>query len=108
MCGFMQYKVGIDSLHVKQLVVASEAYRTGVGFEMVSRLIDEMAKTDNQINQITVEVPETNEVARKFFFSCGFRAIKTIPDSCNLSGETEVVYLMRLELKDLEYLRNSE
>jgi ribosomal-protein-alanine N-acetyltransferase len=89
--GFMIYELHKSMLRILNFAVAPDARRSGIGRQMVQRLIDKLSQQRRR--EIVLEVRETNVPAQLFFSNNGFRAItvlrKHYDDTC------EDAYYMR-------------
>jgi ribosomal-protein-alanine N-acetyltransferase len=94
--GFMIYELHKSMLRILNFAVAPEFRRSGIGQQMVQRLIDKLSQQRRR--EIVLEVRETNVPAQLFFAGCGFRAVTVLrhhyDDTC------EDAYYMRYCLTD--------
>jgi ribosomal-protein-alanine N-acetyltransferase len=94
--GFMIYELHKSMLRILNFAVASDIRRSGIGRQMVQRLIDKLSQQRRR--EIVLEVRETNVPAQLFFAENGFRAVtvlrKHYDDTC------EDAYYMRYCLTD--------
>jgi ribosomal-protein-alanine N-acetyltransferase len=89
--GFMIYELHKSMLRILNFAVSPDARRSGIGRQMVQRLIDKLSQQRRR--EIVLEVRETNVPAQLFFSNNGFRAVtvlrKHYDDTC------EDAYYMR-------------
>ena len=94
--GFMIYELHKSMLRILNFAVAPDARRSGIGRQMVQRLIDKLSQQRRR--EIVLEVRETNVPAQLFFSNNGFRAVtvlrKHYDDTC------EDAYYMRYCLNE--------
>ena len=94
--GFMIYELHKSMLRILNFAVAPEVRRSGIGRQMVQRLIDKLSQQRRR--EIVLEVRETNVPAQLFFGNNGFRAVtvlrKHYDDTC------EDAYYMRYCLNE--------
>jgi len=74
--GFMIYELHKTRIHVLNFAVASEYQRSGVGSQMVAKLIAKLST--QRRSRIVLEVRETNLAAQLFFRENGFRAVSVL------------------------------
>ena len=72
--GFAGVWKAIDVLHITNIVTEKNYRNKGIGSIMLSKLID-YAKTDNDINSITLEVNENNTPAQKLYEKYDFKIV---------------------------------
>jgi ribosomal-protein-alanine N-acetyltransferase len=89
--GFMIYELHKTRLHILNFAVSSRYRRTGVGKQMVTKLVGKLST--QRRNRILLEIRETNLAAQLFFRSCGFRAVSVLRDF--YEDTTEDAYLMQ-------------
>jgi ribosomal-protein-alanine N-acetyltransferase len=94
--GFMIYELHKAKLHVLNFAVAPAHRRTGVGAQMVAKLVGKLSS--HRRTRITLEVRETNLVAQLFFRSQGFKAVRVLRSYYEDSGED--AFLMQYRLAD--------
>lgn len=90
--GFMIYELHKNRLHLLNFAVAEEYRRTGVGSQMVEKLMGKMAS--HRRNKITLAVRERNLGAQLFFRNLDFRASRVMRNYYEDSGED--AFLMEL------------
>ena len=83
--GFMIYELHKNRLHVLNFAVAPEYRRTGVGGQMVAKLIGKLSS--HRRSKITLAVRERNLQAQLFFRSQDFRAMRVLRNYYEDSGE---------------------
>ena len=89
--GFMIYELQKTRIHVLNLAVAARHRRSGVGTQMLAKLIAKLSA--QRRNRIQLEVRETNLAAQLFFRANGFRAVTVLR---NFYDDTpEDAYLMQ-------------
>lgn len=89
--GFMIYELHKNQLHVLNFAVHPDMRRTGVGTQMILKLIGKLSH--QRRNRILLEVRETNLQAQIFFRNVGFRAVSVLRDYYD--DTTEDAYVMR-------------
>ena len=88
--GFMIYELHKTRLHILNFAVQAEFRRSGVGLQMVNKLIGKLSP--QRRTRILLEVRETNLAAQLFFRNAGFRATTVLRDFYD--DTTEDAYLM--------------
>jgi ribosomal-protein-alanine N-acetyltransferase len=94
--GFMIYELHKSKLHVLNFAVHPEFRRTGVGRQMVAKLIGKLSS--HRRTRITLAVRETNLGAQLFFKMLEFRAVKVMRGYYEDSGED--AFLMQFRVGD--------
>jgi ribosomal-protein-alanine N-acetyltransferase len=94
--GFMIYELHKTKLHVLNFAVHPEFRRTGVGRQMVAKLIGKLSS--HRRTKITLAVRETNLPAQLFFKTLDFRAIKVMRGYYEDSGED--AFMMQFRVAD--------
>ena len=89
--GFMIYELHKNRLHVLNFSVHEDYRRSGVGEQMLGKLITKLSH--QRRNRIMLEVRETNLDAQLFFRKMGFRAISVLRDFYD--DTVEDAYLMQ-------------
>ena len=74
--GFMIYELHKTRIHVLNFAVGPEYQRSGVGSQMVAKLIAKLST--QRRSRIVLEVRETNLAAQLFFRENGFRAVSVL------------------------------
>ena len=99
--GFMIYELHKNRLHILNFAVADGTRRTGVGTQMVDKLINKLSS--QRRTRISLEVRETNLAAQVFFKENGFRAVSVLRSFYEDSPEDAYVmqYVHRAEQRDL-------
>ena len=92
--GFMIYELHKSKLHILNFAVQPAHRRSGVGAQMVAKLISKLSS--HRRTRITLEVRETNLVAQLFFRSQDFRAVRVLRGYYEDSGED--AFLMQYQL----------
>jgi ribosomal-protein-alanine N-acetyltransferase len=95
--GFMIYELHKTKLHILNFAVHPNHRRTGVGSQMIAKLISKLSS--HRRTRITLEVRETNLYAQLFFRSQGFRAVRVLRGYYEDSGED--AFLMQHQLADV-------
>src|SRR5436309_372236 len=83
--GFMIYELHKNKLHILNFAVSPACRRSGIGAQMVAKLISKLSS--HRRTRITLEVRETNLAAQLFFRSQGFRATRVLRSYYEDSGE---------------------
>lgn len=91
--GFMIYELHKSRLHILNFAVAARYRRSGVGSQMVDKLVGKLST--QRRTRITLEVRETNLAAQLFFRSQGFRAVSVLRDYYEDSPEDAYVMQYR-------------
>jgi len=94
--GFMIYELLKSKLHILKFAVHPKCRRTGVGSQMVAKLISKLSS--HRRTRITLEVRETNLCAQLFFRSQGFLGVRVLRAFDEDSGED--AFLMQYQLPD--------
>src|SRR5438105_9833849 len=92
--GFMIYELHKAKLHVLNFAVHPDFRRTGVGRQMVHKLIGKLSS--HRRTRITLAVRETNLGAQLFFRSQEFRALKVLRGYYEDSGEDAFLMQYRM------------
>jgi ribosomal-protein-alanine N-acetyltransferase len=92
--GFMIYELHKTKLHVLNFAVSPAWRRTGIGTQMVTKLIGKLSS--HRRTKITLAVRETNLSAQLFFRSQGFKASRVLRAYYEDSGED--AYLMNYRI----------
>lgn len=99
--GFMIYELHKTRLHILNFAVASGYRRTGVGTQMIDKLINKLSQQRRQ--EIVLEVRETNLAAQLFFQTQGFRAVCVVRNHYEDSAEDAYVMQFRLNSETTEH-----
>ena len=83
--GFMIYELHKNKLHIMNFAVHDQWRRTGVGTQMVGKLITKLSS--HRRTRITLEVRETNLIAQLFFHKQDFKAVRVLRGFYGDSGE---------------------
>lgn len=94
--GFMIYELHKAKLHVLNFAVAPEWRRSGIGTQMVMKLVGKLSS--HRRTKISLAVRESNLAAQLFFRSQGFSASKVLRSYYEDSGED--AYLMNYHIAD--------
>ena len=92
--GFMIYELHKSRLQILNFAVAPEVRRSGVGAQMVLRLIDKLSQ--QRRNEILLECRERNLEGQLFFRNQAFRAINVL--RCHYDETGEDAYIMQFRL----------
>jgi ribosomal-protein-alanine N-acetyltransferase len=93
--GFMIYELHKVKLHILNFAVHPSYRRSGVGAQMVAKLISKLSS--HRRTRITLEVRETNLPAQLFFRSQVFRAVRVLRSFYEDSGEDAFLMQYRLD-----------
>lgn len=74
--GFMIYELHKSRLHILNFAVHSDFRRSGVGEQMIAKLVSKLSA--QRRTRVLLEVRETNLEAQLFFKSKGFRATSVL------------------------------
>jgi [ribosomal protein S18]-alanine N-acetyltransferase len=74
--GFMVYELHKNRIHVLNFAVAEDQRRSGVGSQMIAKLIAKLSA--QRRTRVVLEVRETNLAAQLFFRENGFRAVSVL------------------------------
>ena len=94
--GFMIYELHKQKLHILNFAVNPACRRSGVGGQMVSKLISKLSS--HRRTRITMHIRETNLAAQLFFRAEGFRASEVVREHYEDSGED--AFQMQYRLAD--------
>ena len=94
--GFMIYELHKAKLHILNFAVHPLCRRSGVGAQMVAKLISKLSS--HRRTRITLEVRETNLAAQLFFRAQGFKAVRVLRSFYEDSGED--AYLLQYRLNE--------
>ncbi len=94
--GFMIYELHKNQLHVLNFSVLPDSRRSGVGQQMVRKLIGKLSQ--QRRNRILLEIRETNLMAQLFFRKLGFRAVSVLRDYYD--DTTEDAYVMQYRYQE--------
>jgi ribosomal-protein-alanine N-acetyltransferase len=83
--GFMIYELHKSKLHILNFAVHPAWRRTGIGSQMVAKLVSKLSS--HRRTRITLAVRERNLTAQLFFRSQGFRAVRVLRAYYEDSGE---------------------
>lgn len=93
--GFMVYELYENRIHLVNFCVKNDLRRTGVGTEMMEKLVSKLSQ--QRRNRIMLEVRETNLAGQCFFKRMGFRAISVLRGFYEETDED--AYLMQYRLR---------
>jgi len=102
--GFMIYELHKSRLHILNFAVSSRCRRTGIGSQMISKLVGKLS-TERR-NRILLEVRETNLAAQLFFRSRGFRAVSVLRQF--YEDTPEDAYLMQFRYRGSDAIAREE
>jgi ribosomal-protein-alanine N-acetyltransferase len=94
--GFMIYELHKNKLHILNFAVHPGFRRSGVGVQMVNKLVSKLSS--HRRTRITLEVRETNLPAQLFYRAQGFKAVKVLRSYYEDSGED--AFQMQYRLAD--------
>jgi [ribosomal protein S18]-alanine N-acetyltransferase len=83
--GFMIYELHKNRLHVLNFAVAPAFRRSGIGVQMVTKLVAKL--TSHRRSKITLAVRERNLAAQVFFRTQTFKAVRVLRNYYEDSGE---------------------
>src|SRR6267154_3982109 len=92
--GFMIYELHKSKLHILNFAVQPAHRRSGVGAQMVAKLISKLSS--HRRTKITLEVRETNLPAQLFFRTQGFKAMRVMRGFYEDSGEDAFLMQYRI------------
>jgi len=92
--GFMIYELHKAKLHVLNFAVHPSHRRTGVGRQMVAKLIGKLSS--HRRTKVTLAVRETNLGAQLFFKTMAFKAVRVLRSYYDDSGED--AFLMQFHI----------
>jgi [ribosomal protein S18]-alanine N-acetyltransferase len=92
--GFMIYELHKAKLHILNFAVHPGCRRSGIGVQMVSKLISKLSS--HRRTRITLAVRETNLAAQLFFRSQTFKAVRVLRNFYEDSGEDAFLMQYRL------------
>ena len=98
--GFMIYELHKSKLHVLNFAVHPTMRRTGVGRQMIAKLIGKLSS--HRRTRVTLAVRETNLGAQLFFKHQSFRATKVMRGYYEDSGEDAFLMQHRLTGNEIE------
>lgn len=96
--GFMIYELHKNKLHILNFAVSPEFRRSGIGAQMVSKLVGKLSS--HRRTKITLAVRERNLPAQLFFRAQDFRARRVLRNYYEDSGED--AFLMEFRVGDQE------
>ena len=97
--GFMIYELHKSRLHLLNFAVAPHLRRTGIGAQMMSKLLGKL--TSHRRSKISLAVRERNLQAQLFFRALDFRAVRVLRSYYEDSGED--AFLMEYRVTEDEY-----
>jgi [ribosomal protein S18]-alanine N-acetyltransferase len=102
--GFMIYELHKTKLHVLNFAVAPDYRRSGIGTQMVMKLVGKLSS--HRRTKITLAIRESNLAAQLFFRSQGFSASKVLRAYYEDSGED--AYMLNFRLSDYPELEEED
>jgi ribosomal-protein-alanine N-acetyltransferase len=96
--GFMIYELHKTKLHILNFAVHTEHRRSGIGGQMVEKLISKLS--NHRRTQVVLEVRESNLDAQLFFRNLEFRATGVSRAHYHDTGEDAYVMEYRLPVTD--------
>lgn len=96
--GFMIYELHKNRLHVLNFAVAPSYRRSGIGAQMVGKLIGKLSS--HRRTKITLAVRERNLPAQVFFRTQDFRALRVLRNYYEDSGEDAFLMEFRVGHED--------
>ncbi len=94
----------VDDVHITNIVTAKKFRRQNIGSILLSNLI-QMAKAENGITSITLEVNSNNISAQKLYEKFGFKVVGLRKKYYN---NTDDAIIMTLKMKDMpQSMRNT-
>ncbi len=93
--GFMIYELHKSRLHILNFAVDKDSHRSGIGTQMVLRLVDKLSQ--QRRNEILLEVREGNLDAQLFFKTQGFKAINVLRRHYDDTAEDAYIMQFRLD-----------
>jgi ribosomal-protein-alanine N-acetyltransferase len=94
----MIYELHKNRLHVLNFAVATAFRRSGIGAQMVSKLIGKLSS--HRRSKITLAVRERNLAAQMFFKSQDFKAVRVLRNYYEDSGEDAFLMEYRVDGED--------
>ena len=98
--GFMIYELHKNRLHVLNFAVAPPFRRSGIGAQMVSKLVGKLSS--HRRSKLTLAVRERNLPAQVFFRAQDFRAVRVLRNYYEDSGEDAFQMEYRVGDEDAE------
>lgn len=92
--GYMIYELEKNCLHIVNFAVAKGCRRSGVGSQMIEKLVGKLSQQRREY--ITLEVRETNLAAQLFFRDQNFQAVQVLRD--HYQDTSEDAYAMQFAL----------
>jgi ribosomal-protein-alanine N-acetyltransferase len=99
--GFMIYELHKTKLHILNFAVAPSHRRTGIGAQMITKLIGKLSS--HRRTKITLAVRERNLAAQLFFRAQEFRALRVLRNYYEDSGEDAFLMEFRVGEEDEEF-----
>ena len=90
--GFITYTLGAYDADIESVYVFSESRKKGVGFALLQRAIEDLAK---KVEKIFLEVRKNNLSAINLYEKCGFKQI-SIRKKYYSDGEDAIVFLKEI------------
>ena len=87
--GFMIYELHKNRLHILNFAVANQMHRSGIGRQMIDKLIGKLST--QRRTRITLEVRPTNDAAIRLYEGLGFTSAGRRPRYYQDNGEDAVI-----------------
>ena len=91
--GYIDFFITFDSASIARICVANEYRRTGIAKALIDKMVEVCKKQEEPIDNITLEVRESNEAAIKLYEKNGFEYI-TRKKMYYSDGE-DAIYMVR-------------
>ena len=91
--GYIDFFITFDSASIARICVANEYRRNGIAKALIDKMVDVCKKQEEPIDNITLEVRESNEAAIKLYEKNGFEYI-TRKKMYYSDGE-DAIYMVR-------------
>ncbi len=91
--GYIDFFITFDSASIARICVANEYRRNGIAKALIDKMVDVCKKQEEPVDNITLEVRESNEAAIKLYEKNGFEYI-TKKKMYYSDGE-DAIYMVR-------------
>ena len=91
--GYIDFFITFDSASIARICVANEYRRNGIAKALIDKMVDVCKKQEEPVDNITLEVRESNEAAIKLYEKNGFEHI-TKKKMYYSDGE-DAIYMVR-------------
>ncbi len=91
--GYIDFFITFDSASIARICVANEYRRNGIAKALIDKMVDVCKKQEEPVDNITLEVRESNEAAIKLYEKNGFEYI-TRKKMYYSDGE-DAIYMVR-------------